>query len=158
MIKVLAAELRSKKRSGDEAFEIFSRLRRPWWLHHQLSLNWYSGSAAKSHSPSTQYCRLRRLLLNGLYYWAVQCNIILSCRVRVNSIIKSSNQFHSSHLQLYSINTSHFRDCPYPVHYRVFVTKDYTFKQHQHVTFNLSLKDKKNSRKNQDTPDFTNGL
>ena len=124
-----------------------------WRLHRQLSLNWYSGSATKSHSPSTQYHQLCRLLLNGLYYWAVQCNIIFFCRVRVNSIYSCTQ-----HLQMYSINTSHFRDCPYPVHYRVFVTKDYTFKQHQHVTFNLSLKDKKNSRKNQDTPDFTNGM
>ena len=56
VIKVLAAEPRSKKRSGDEAF--LSRL-------HQISLDWYSGSAAKSHSTSTQYRQLRRLLWGG---------------------------------------------------------------------------------------------
>ena len=52
-----------KKGSGDEAFEIFlaasplvaAQLRR------QLSLDWYSGSAAKSPSPSAQYRQLCRL-------------------------------------------------------------------------------------------------
>ena len=54
-MKVLAAEPRSKKRSGDEAFEIFlaapSNLTRPY----------FKGSAAKSHSTATQYRQLRRL-------------------------------------------------------------------------------------------------
>ena len=57
VIKVSAAEPRSKKREwGRGVCLYFSRLRR------QLSLDWYSGSAAKSPSPSTQYrqlCRLR---------------------------------------------------------------------------------------------------
>ena len=39
----------------------FSRLRRSWRLRCQISLDWYSGSAAKSHSTSTQYRQLRRL-------------------------------------------------------------------------------------------------
>ena len=39
----------------------FSRLRCSWRLRCQISLDWYSGSAAKSHSTSTQYRQLRRL-------------------------------------------------------------------------------------------------
>ena len=34
---------------------------RSWRLRRQLSLDWYSGSAAKSPSPSTQYRQLCRL-------------------------------------------------------------------------------------------------
>ena len=34
---------------------------RSWLLRRQISLDWYSGSATKSHSPSTQYRQLRRL-------------------------------------------------------------------------------------------------
>ena len=52
MIKVLAAEPRSKKWGGDEAFisRGFAAL---------------GGSAAKSHSTSTQYRQLRRLVFKG---------------------------------------------------------------------------------------------
>ena len=50
MIKVLAVEPRSKKRSGDEAFGI------------SRGFAARGGSAAKSHSPSTQYRQLRRLM------------------------------------------------------------------------------------------------
>jgi len=39
----------------------FSRLRRWWRLRCQISLDWYSGSAAKFHSTSTEYRQLRRL-------------------------------------------------------------------------------------------------
>ena len=55
LIKVLAAELRSKKKKWEQGVWYFS------WLHRQISLDWYSGSAAKSHSTSTQYCQLCRL-------------------------------------------------------------------------------------------------
>ena len=55
VIKVLAAEPRSKKKEWGRGVWYFSRLRR------QLSLDWYSGSAAKSPSPSTQYRQLCRL-------------------------------------------------------------------------------------------------
>ena len=54
VMKVLVAEPQSKKGSGEEAY--FSRLRRC-----QISLDWYSSSATKSHWTSTQYCQLRRL-------------------------------------------------------------------------------------------------
>ena len=47
VIKVLAAELRSKKKEWGRG--------RSWRLRRQLSLDLYSGSAAKFPSPSTQY-------------------------------------------------------------------------------------------------------
>ena len=63
VIKVLAAEPRSKKREwGRGVWNNFSRLRRSWRLRRQLSLDWYSGSAAKSLSPSTRYRQLCRLV------------------------------------------------------------------------------------------------
>ena len=66
VIKVLAEEPRSKKKGVGTRRLYFSRLRRSWRLRRQLSLDWYSGSAAKSPSPSTQHRQLCRLIF--LYY------------------------------------------------------------------------------------------
>ena len=61
----MAAEPQSKKREWGRGVWNFSRLR------CQLSLNWYSGSTAKSPSPSTQYHQLRRLFCRKFtFYYA----------------------------------------------------------------------------------------
>ena len=68
VIKALAAEPRSKKRNGDEAF---------FWRPRQISLDWYSGSAAKSQSTSTQYRQLRRLFDRGCCAEPLSWNYVL---------------------------------------------------------------------------------
>lgn len=83
VMKVLVAEPQSKKGSREEAY--FSRLRRC-----QISLDWYSSSAAKSHWTSTQYCQLRRLR-KKLQFDNIQINSVnvTLCHLRVCSITHS---------------------------------------------------------------------
>ena len=86
-MKVLVAEPQSNKGSGEEAY--FSRLRRC-----QISLDWYSSSAAKSHWTSTQYRQLRRLR-KKLQFDNIKINSVnvTLCRHRVIAVLPTPRLF-----------------------------------------------------------------
>ena len=79
-IKVLAAEPRSQKRSGDEAFEIFlAASPLVTATPSNLTRLYYNGSAAKCHSTTTQY----RELAGYLYFSAfIRKRLVFSLQIK----------------------------------------------------------------------------